>query len=277
MRERIRFANVVLAAGLCANIGGLAPFPVAAQTVVFFVDATFSDRIVSGFPHTGWQNTGIAVEAGDRVIMTATGTACRVAPDGGCTGPDGESFLAPDSSFLAQGLPMGSLVGKIGSGNAFFIGSAFDQIVAETGILYLGYNDSRCDDNTGGFNVEIGFVIPVTIDIKPGEFPNSINPNSQGVIPVAILTTTAMDNTAAFDATAVDPTTVHFGRTGTEAAPVQDALEDVDGDGDIDMILHFNTQDTGIQCGHTSATLTGQIFDGQTIHGTDSIETVGCK
>ena len=96
-------------------------------------------------------------------------------------------------------------------------------------------------------------------------------------IPVAILTTDATDNVGTFDATTVDPTTVRFGSTGTEATPVQDALEDVDGDGDTDMILRFNTQDTGIECGDTSATLTGQTFDGQTIHGTDSIETVGCK
>ena len=113
--------------------------------------------------------------------------------------------------------------------------------------------------------------IGVPIDIKPGSNANSINPGSQGVIPVAILTT------GAFDAATVDPSTVHFGATGTEAAPVQSALEDVDGDGDADMILHFNTQDTGIVCGHTSAALTGQTFSGQQIEGSDSIETVGCK
>lgn len=78
-------------------------------------------------------------------------------------------------------------------------------------------------------------VMEVPIDIKPGSFPNSINLRSRGKIPVAILTT------GTFDATTVDPTTVLFGQTGTEAAPVRAALEDVDGDGDTDMILHFNT------------------------------------
>jgi N-acetylneuraminic acid mutarotase len=111
----------------------------------------------------------------------------------------------------------------------------------------------------------------IAIDIKPGTFPNSINPRAKGVIPVAILTTDT------FDATAVDPTTVRFGPNGTEAAPVQSALEDVDGDGDTDMILHFKTQDTGIVCGDTSASLTGETFDGQAIEGSDSIKTVGCK
>jgi hypothetical protein len=114
-------------------------------------------------------------------------------------------------------------------------------------------------------------VVMVMIDIHPGSFPNSINPRSQGVIPVAILTT------ASFDATTVDPSTVFFGATGAEAAAVQFALEDVDGDGDLDLILHFRTQDTGIQCGQTSASLTGKTFSGQAIQGSDSIVTVGCK
>jgi hypothetical protein len=41
--------------------------------------------------------------------------------------------------------------------------------------------------------------ITVSIDIKPGSSPNRINPKSNGVIPVGILTTDA------FDATTVDP------------------------------------------------------------------------
>jgi len=119
--------------------------------------------------------------------------------------------------------------------------------------------------------------IAVKIDIKPGTFPNSINVRNQGIVPVAILTTGASDNFAIFDATTVNPDTVRFGATGSEAIPVSNALEDVDNDGDIDLILHFNTQDTGIKCGNTSATLTGSTFDDQTIKGTDAIKTIGCR
>jgi len=112
-------------------------------------------------------------------------------------------------------------------------------------------------------------VVSVDIDIKPGSEPNSINPRSRGVIPVAILTTDT------FDASAVSPSMVLFGATGSEAAPVQSALEDVDVDGDIDMILHFKTQETGIQYGDTSASLTGGTPDGQIIQGSNCIKTVG--
>ena len=51
----------------------------------------------------------------------------------------------------------------------------------------------------------------------------------------------------------------------------------MDGDGDIDLILQFNTQNTGIVCGETSASLTGETFSGQAIEGSDSIRTVPCK
>jgi hypothetical protein len=113
--------------------------------------------------------------------------------------------------------------------------------------------------------------LTVIIDIKPGDGPNSINPGSKEKIPVAILTSDT------FDATTVDPTTIRFGETGTEGAPIRSGLEDVDGDGDADMILHFNTQTTGIHCGDTSASLTGETFSGQMIEGADSIRTVGCR
>jgi hypothetical protein len=119
--------------------------------------------------------------------------------------------------------------------------------------------------------------IPVKIDIKPDDFPNSINPRSRGRIAVAIVTTGPPDNVPTFDATSVEPTTVRFGATGTEAAPVHTELEDVDHDGDMDLLLLFKTQETGIKCGNTSATVTGETLDGKKFAGTDSIRTVGCK
>ena len=109
----------------------------------------------------------------------------------------------------------------------------------------------------------------IDIDIKPGSETNSINPSSRGLIPVAILTTDT------FDASIVDLSMVLFGATGSETAPVRSALEDVDGDGDIDMILHFKTQETGIQYGDASASLTGGTPDGQIFQGSNCIQTVG--
>jgi hypothetical protein len=111
----------------------------------------------------------------------------------------------------------------------------------------------------------------VAIDIKPGSNPNSVNPRNNGVIPVAVL------SDAAFDAASIDVTTVRFGRTGAEAAPEHSTLEDVDRDGDLDLVLHFRTQQTGLVCGATSASLTGTTAGGQPIQGSDVVNTVGCR
>lgn len=152
--------------------------------------------------------------------------------------------------------------------NIGITGFAFSNPLA--GISWCYYRDK-----TPAFDIKGSAAVPdpfeVHIDITPGSNPNSINPRSRGVIPVAILTTED------FDATTVNPSIVLFGKTGTEASPFHYAFEDVDGDGDIDIILHFRTQETGLVCGDTEAILTGETSNGQPIEGSKSIKTVGCK
>ena len=110
----------------------------------------------------------------------------------------------------------------------------------------------------------------VDIDIKPQSCPNSINLNRRGVIPVAFL------SKGCFDATTVNPATVTFGPN--HAVPVHAGfcghIEDVDFDGDMDLLFHFNTQDTGIQPGDTEATMWGQTYGGEDVWGTGPIRTV---
>jgi hypothetical protein len=113
-------------------------------------------------------------------------------------------------------------------------------------------------------------VLEVVIDIRPESEANEINPKSHGKIPVAIFTRQE------FNATTVDPNTVRFGRTGTEATPVSVRFEDVDRDGRADTVVRFETQDTGIMCGDTSAVLTAQTASGLSISGSNSVRTVGC-
>src|SRR5205823_5678237 len=61
----------------------------------------------------------------------------------------------------------------------------------------------------------------VSVDVRPHGDANRINPNSSGEIRVAIF---SVDG---FDATTVDPNTVRFGATGTEAAPIHVGRRDV--------------------------------------------------
>jgi hypothetical protein len=125
--------------------------------------------------------------------------------------------------------------------------------------------------------------ITVEIEIKPGEDLPSINPRSNGKLPVTVL------STETFDATTVVPETVvlvPFDATvgflvcnldsPCGADPVNWTLEDVNGDGRPDLLLHFRTQDIGIQCGDTTASISGVTSGGLPIIGTDTFQTVGC-
>lgn len=108
-------------------------------------------------------------------------------------------------------------------------------------------------------------VTPVDIDILPGSDKNPINTRSKGVIPVAVL------STETFDATMIDPDTVLFGPGAATKAHKKAHLEDVDGDGDLDLMLHFKTQAVGLTGQETSLCLMGATFDGGLIDGCDVV------
>jgi len=114
--------------------------------------------------------------------------------------------------------------------------------------------------------------VPVTIDIKPGSDPNSINRGSAGVIPVAIM------STAVFDATQIDPATVALagsaiklvGKTGRYLSHV----EDVNGDGLLDFVCQVSTNQAVLEMGQTSAELLATTYAGVQVRGLDSVNIV---
>jgi hypothetical protein len=107
-------------------------------------------------------------------------------------------------------------------------------------------------------------VVAVRIDVEPGRFPNRVDPGRRGSIRVAVLTTST------FNAPTVDPESARFGPNGTEAGAWQWAPEDVHGDRDVDLVLHFEVWTTGIQCGATEARLKGSAWRVQSRAGTRS-------
>jgi uncharacterized repeat protein (TIGR01451 family) len=154
--------------------------------------------------------------------------------------------------------------------------------------------DPNPANNDAELTLEIECVAPVTINIKPGSFPNSVNVRNRGAIPVAVLTTAAGEGglPVAFDATTIDPLSVRFGPADEVFAEtggafefhgrghIEDAfeLDEVTKDGDIDMVLHFRANETGLQPGDTEACVKGDWVDsGGGVHsffGCDSVRTV---
>jgi len=167
-------------------------------------------------------------------------------------------------------------------------GGAATNMWTESGLLAGSYsNEITCTftDPVGGTfqrtasaECEVEAPIQVDVDIKPGSDPNSINPRSMGKVPVAIL------GSDSFDVTQVDVTTLAFGPNG--ATPAHDLtdpdtlaghIEDVNDDGFLDLVSHYNQKQTGLACGDTDATLTGALLDGTPFDGTDSVRMVPCR
>jgi hypothetical protein len=121
-------------------------------------------------------------------------------------------------------------------------------------------------------------VTRVSIDIKPDSDQNRVNPGSNQMIPVAILTTNmAAGEPRDFDALQVQVSSVKFGPLGAEPAHAGGHFEDVDDDGDVDLLLHFRVRETGIVCCDREVSLTGETLEGWSFVGTDWINTVGCQ
>ncbi len=119
--------------------------------------------------------------------------------------------------------------------------------------------------------------IGVTIDIKPGTFPNSINLGSNGVVPVAIL------STPTFDARTVDPLTVLLAGANVKVkgkgTPMA-SFQDVNGDGLLDLVVHVSTDAFELTGGDTQAFLQGKTFStfgGAQVIGSDSVRIVPAK
>jgi hypothetical protein len=103
----------------------------------------------------------------------------------------------------------------------------------------------------------------VLVDLKPGSDPNCVKTSSGGVVSVAVLTTED------FDAATIDPYTGNFGG----AQYRRFSIEDVDDDGDHDVVFKFKTQDVmdwpmeGSDCG--DVIFTAETYDGLAVAGVD--------
>jgi hypothetical protein len=122
--------------------------------------------------------------------------------------------------------------------------------------------------SNGSYKLIISGVSPsvkqINIDIKPGATSIArINPKSRGSIPVALLSS---DD---FDALKADSGSVRFGPSGTEATALRCGKggEDVNGDGRLDLVCHFDNQaaafDPSDEEGIVTGTIGGMPFEGR--------------
>lgn len=108
----------------------------------------------------------------------------------------------------------------------------------------------------------------VTVNIRPKTGNNVINLKSNALIPVAIL------STATFDATTIDDSSLRFGPAGAANVHSAEPDKDMNGDGRLDLLLHFRVQQTGIKSGDSQACLTGETLEGRLIEGCDRIRVL---
>jgi hypothetical protein len=119
--------------------------------------------------------------------------------------------------------------------------------------------------------VSVDVYLPVPVDIEPGSTTNPVNISKQGVVTIAILTTST------FDATSLTVADACFG--DAEDASQRNCAEihgkahvaDVDKDKDVDLVFHFSVPATGIDLGDTTACLKGTTTVGIGFYGCDAV------
>ena len=111
------------------------------------------------------------------------------------------------------------------------------------------------------YDVSSGYITPenhVGIDIKPDDYPNTINLKSKGMVPVAIFG--SMD----FDVTTVDTTTVILAGVPVKSSPngrLMASFDDVNSDGYLDLVVHFDTQSLLLDVDATEIPLEGSTVE----------------
>jgi hypothetical protein len=145
------------------TVGSSAAFGSAATT-------TSATTTVTVPGNQTWTDTGIALSAGEKVSISASGEV-SMGPTWPATGPVGLKFSQGPSGggcggdqydyevsapFPAPGVNCGSMLFEIGSSGVPFptrTGITFHAPVA--GELYLGVNDNNVSDNTGSWTATI--------------------------------------------------------------------------------------------------------------------------
>jgi len=175
--------------------------------------------------------------------------------------------ISAPSDIVAVANKAGGWSGGIGTANASDICDDNVTITNDAlavfpmGVTYVHWTATDDSNNSAHAIQKITVIMPITIDIKPGTYPNIINLRAKGLVPVAIITTSS------FNAANALPSSIYF----AGASPSKWAMQDVDRDGDKDMILQFKVMDLKLSSSSVEAVLTGTTLSGIPIQGRDSV------
>lgn len=127
--------------------------PATAATAAVGTSGALAPGTVLVQANQAWTDGGITVKKGDRVSFTTSGQISFA--QGQTAGPDGNGALTRQS-YPVPVMPVGGLIGRVGTGAPFPIGSNSQPIVMPAnGRLMLGINDDEYGDNTGAFTVVV--------------------------------------------------------------------------------------------------------------------------
>jgi hypothetical protein len=244
-------------------------------------------------PHPGSSGTGTALVTWDtvtnmmtvNVVFSGLTTADTAAHIHCCVAPPGNAGVATTVPFFTS-FPIGVTSGtyshtfdmlNAASYNPAFVTAHGGTAASAAAALLAGMQAGQAYLNIHTMMFPSGeirgfLVIPIDISIKPDAAPPvPINARSEGLIPVAIISTPTFDASAT-----VDTSSLTFGRTGDEAslAFCNSGGEDVNGDGLPDLICHFKTNLTDFQSDDTLGILKGKTVQGSPIEGQEAIVLV---
>ncbi|HEX5041572.1 MAG TPA: hypothetical protein VFV75_01640 [Candidatus Polarisedimenticolaceae bacterium] len=114
------------------------------------------------------------------------------------------------------------------------------------------------------------WLTPVAIDILPGEARNLVDPRGGEPVIVAVF------GSAALDVQEIQPESLHLGGAPIvkDAAGVTHHLEDVNGDGWLDLVVRFAPREIQLGDAERVTVLEGTTLDGRRLRGQDAIVTV---
>ena len=100
-----------------------------------------------------WTSTGITVRKGQTVYLTTTGEIQLSDDVNDIATANGAKSGRMAGSGQVRAVPAGALIGKIGNGTPFGVGTQTTIVAPAAGLLFLGVNDDGFADNKGNYQV----------------------------------------------------------------------------------------------------------------------------